>query len=153
MNIRWMIRRDMPSVMAIEYDSFDEWLSEEDYTKMLRQRNNIGLVAENDNEEVIGFVIYGLHKNRLEIIRLAVRADSRRQRVASEIMNKLVGKLSVERRNRIQIRVSDRLLGAHLFLKSHGFKAEVDGDEYAFTYRYRPAVDEIVEQVIERMHG
>ena len=41
-HIRWMIRRDMPEVLAIEAASFEfPWL-EDDFIRCLRQRNCIG---------------------------------------------------------------------------------------------------------------
>ncbi|MEM1305855.1 MAG: ribosomal-protein-alanine N-acetyltransferase RimI, partial [Planctomycetota bacterium] len=45
-HIRWMIRRDMQEVLGIEQESFEfPWL-EEDFIRCLRQRNCIGMVAE-----------------------------------------------------------------------------------------------------------
>ncbi|MEK6238743.1 MAG: ribosomal-protein-alanine N-acetyltransferase RimI, partial [Planctomycetales bacterium] len=45
-HIRWMIRRDMPEVLAIENSSFEFPWSEEDFLRSLQQRNCIGMVAE-----------------------------------------------------------------------------------------------------------
>ena len=56
-HIRWMIRRDMPEVLAIEGQSFEFPWSEEDFLRCLRQRKCIGMVAE-QHERVIGFMIY-----------------------------------------------------------------------------------------------
>ncbi len=71
-HIRWMIRRDMPEVLAIENRSFEFPWSDEDFIRCLRQRNCIGMVAEYD-ERVVGFMIYELHKNRLHVLNFAVR--------------------------------------------------------------------------------
>ena len=58
-----MIRRDMPEVLAVEQEAFEfPWL-EEDFTRCLRQRNCIGMVAEAD-DSVVAFMIYELHRNR-----------------------------------------------------------------------------------------
>jgi ribosomal-protein-alanine N-acetyltransferase len=40
--IRWMIRRDMPEVLEIERQSFEFSWTEEDFLCCLRQRNCIG---------------------------------------------------------------------------------------------------------------
>ncbi|MDA8746115.1 ribosomal-protein-alanine N-acetyltransferase RimI, partial [Rubripirellula amarantea] len=56
-HIRWMIRRDMPAVLAIENKSFEFSWTEEDFIRCLRQRNCIGMVAE-ENDQVVGFMIY-----------------------------------------------------------------------------------------------
>ncbi len=61
-HIRWMIRRDMPSVIEIEENSFEFPWSEDEFIRCLRQRNCIGMVAEL-SEQVVGFMIYELHKN------------------------------------------------------------------------------------------
>ena len=45
-HIRWMIRRDMPEVLQTEQESFDYSWTEEDFLRCLRQRNCIGMVAE-----------------------------------------------------------------------------------------------------------
>ena len=65
-HIRWMIRRDMPEVLDIESESFEFPWSEDDFIRCLRQRNCIGMVAELD-DQVVGFMIYELHKTRLHI--------------------------------------------------------------------------------------
>ena len=65
-HIRWMIRRDMPAVLGIENSCFEFAWNEDDFIRCLRQRNCIGMVAEED-EQVVGFMIYELHKNRLHI--------------------------------------------------------------------------------------
>ncbi len=48
-HIRWMIRRDMPEVLAIEATSFEfPWL-DDDFVRTLRRRNCIGMVAEHED--------------------------------------------------------------------------------------------------------
>ena len=70
-HIRWMIRRDMPEVLAIEGESFEfPWL-EDDFIRCLRQRNCIGMVAEHE-DRVVGFMIYELHKTRIHVLNFAV---------------------------------------------------------------------------------
>ena len=70
-HIRWMIRRDMPEVLAIEASSFEFPWVEEDFIRCLRQRNSIGMVAEHD-EQVVGFMIYELNRNRIQVLNFAV---------------------------------------------------------------------------------
>ena len=98
-HIRWMIRRDMPEVLDIERASFEFPWFEEDFIRCLRQRNCIGMVAEH-GERVVGFMIYELHKTRLHILNFAVAADLRRRGVGRQMVEKLVGKLSSQRRTR-----------------------------------------------------
>lgn len=121
-HIRWMIRRDMPEVLAIESHSFEFPWSEEDFIRCLRQRNCIGMVAEFE-EQVVGFMIYELNRNLLHVLNFAVRPDFRRRGVGSQMVDKLISKLSQQRRTRIALEVRETNLAAQLFFRRAGFKA------------------------------
>ncbi len=120
--IRWMIRRDMPQVLGIETGSFEFPWCEDDFIRCLRQRNGVGMVAEY-NEEIIGFMIYELHKNRLHILNFAVCKAFRRRGVGHSMVRKLTRKLSQQRRNRILVEVRETNLDAQLFFRDSGFQA------------------------------
>ncbi len=117
-----MIRRDMPEVLNIEAQSFEFPWSEDDFIRCLRQRNCIGMVAECD-EQVVGFMIYELNRNLLHVLNFAVRSDFRRRGLGSQMLDKLVGKLSQQRRNRITLEVRESNLAAQLFFRRAGFRA------------------------------
>ena len=162
-HIRWMIRRDMPAVLGIENNCFEFAWTEEDFIRCLRQRNCIGMVAEKD-DEVVGFMIYELHKNRLHILNFAVHEDQRRNGVGKAMVSKLLGKLSQERRNRIMLEVRETNLEAQLFFKSLGFRAisvlrdfydDTVEDAYLMQFRYQPTVEELAQphNRISRMAG
>jgi ribosomal-protein-alanine N-acetyltransferase len=132
-HIRWMIRRDMPEVLAIEHTSFDFPWCEEEFLRVLRQRNCIGMVAEL-GEQVVGFMIYELHKNKLLVLDLATHPDFRRQGVGQQMVAKLVGKLSSHRRTKIVLHVRETNLAGQLFYRHQGFRAlEVVRDHYGDT--------------------
>lgn len=150
-HIRWMIRRDMPEVLEIENRGFEFPWSEEDFIRCLRQRNCIGMVAEYD-EQVVGFMIYELHKNRLHILNFAVSSEFRRLGVGTAMVDKLVGKLSSQRRNRILLEIRETNLDAQLFFRDRGFRAisvlrdfydDTIEDAYLMQYRYRASDDEL----------
>jgi len=147
-HIRWMIRRDMPEVLQTEAESFDYVWTEEDFLRCLRQRNCIGMVAEH-NERVVGFMIYELHKSRLNIVNFAVAAAYRRLGVGTQMVAKLISKLSSHRRTRISLVVRERNLPAQVFFRAQGFKAikvlrgyYEDSGEDAYLMQYRIATDE-----------
>ncbi len=119
-HIRWMIRRDMPEVLAIESSSFEFPWSEDNFIRCLRQRNCIGMVAEYE-EQVVGFMIYELNQADLHVLNFAVRPDARRRGVGLQMMEKLISKLSQQRRTRITLEVRETNLAAQLFFKSMGF--------------------------------
>jgi len=141
-HIRWMIRRDMPEVLAIEHASFDYPWCEEEFLRVLRQRNCIGMVAEH-GERVVGFMIYELHKNKLHVLDFAAHPEFRRMGVGRQMLAKLVGKLSTHRRTRISMDVRESNLPAQLFYRVQGFRAmEVvrehypDTGEHAYVMQY-----------------
>jgi ribosomal-protein-alanine N-acetyltransferase len=121
-HIRWMIRRDMAEVLEIERGAFEFPWFEEEFIRCLRQRNCIGMVAEHA-ERVVGFMIYELHKTRLHILNFAVASDVRRRAIGKQMMEKLIGKLSSQRRTRISLEVRETNLAAQVFFRSNGFKA------------------------------
>jgi ribosomal-protein-alanine N-acetyltransferase len=146
-HIRWMIRRDMPEVLQTEQESFEFSWTEEDFLRCLRQRNCIGMVAE-QGERVVGFMIYELHKNKLHILNFAVHPNYRRYGVGAQMVAKLISKLSSHRRTRITLEVRETNLSAQLFFRDQGFRAVrvmrtfyEDSGEDAFLMQYRLADD------------
>ncbi len=147
-HIRWMIRRDMPEVLAIDQASFEFPWSEEEFLRVLRQRNCIGMVAE-QGERVLGFMIYELHRNRLELLNFAVSPSHRRSGVGHQMIAKLVGKLSSHRRTKIVVACRETMLDAQLFLRVEGFRAtevvrecydDSGEDGYVFQYHFDESV-------------
>jgi len=163
-HIRWMIRRDMPEVLAAEAASFEFPWSEDDFIRCLRQRNCIGMVAEHE-ERVVGFMIYELHKARIHVLNFAVAPPFRRKGVGSQMIAKLIGKLSTQRRSRIALEVRETNLDAQLFFRSNGFRAvsvlhsyydDTPEDAYVMQYRYRVEKADVVDtpqQNIARLTG
>jgi len=162
-HIRWMIRRDMPEVLAIEQASFEfPWL-EEDFIRCLRQRNCIGMVAEHE-DRVVGFMIYELTKTRIHVLNFATAPAWRRRGVGTQMIAKLVGKLSPQRRTRVTLEVRETNLPAQLFFRSAGFRAvsvlrehyeDTPEDAYLMQYRYVPGQGEQVFPInrITRLAG
>ncbi len=118
--IRWLIRRDMQEVLRIESASFEFPWTDEDFLCCLRQRNCIGMVAEHDHK-IVGFMIYELHKSRLQILNFAVAPEVRRHGVGKQMVLRLVDKLSQQRRNEIMLECRERNLDGQLFFRNQGF--------------------------------
>ena len=160
-HIRWMIRRDMKDVLGIENASFEFPWTEEDFVRCLRQRNCIGMVVE-QHDEIVGFMIYELHKTRLHILNFAVHQDQRRLGVGTSMVEKLKSKLSNQRRNRIVLEVRETNLEAQLFFKQQDFLALSvlrnfydDTVEDAYLMQHRFVAEQMEEPVnrITRMAG
>lgn len=148
-HIRWMVKRDMPFVHSIERQSFEHPWSEEDWIRSSRQRDCIGMVAE-QNEEVVGFMIYELHPQTIHVLNFAVHPDARRQGVGRTMVGKLTSKLSPRRRNTIVLEVRETNLIGQQFFRSLGFRAvrvlrdfynALDCSEDAYQMRYRSRIE------------
>jgi ribosomal-protein-alanine N-acetyltransferase len=144
-HIRWMIRRDMTEVLEIEKNSFEFPWSEEDFIRCLRQRNCIGMVAEYD-ERVVGFMIYELSGNRINVLNFVSHPQFRNQGIGCAMASRLRGKLS-HRRTQLQIKIRESNLHGQLFFRNRGFKAiavvpssylETDEGAYLMRLMYRP---------------
>jgi [ribosomal protein S18]-alanine N-acetyltransferase len=158
-HVRWMIRRDMREVLDVEREAFEFPWSDEDFTRCLRQRNCIGMVAES-GDSVVAFMIYELHRSRLHVLNFAVARSHRRLGVGTRMMEKLVGKLSPERRSRIVLEVRETNLPAQLFFRSLGFRAisvlkdfYQDTTEDAYLMHYVSLAAASVETMPRRMAG
>lgn len=142
--IRWMTRKDMQSVLACEEAAYgvDAW-SEEDFTRCLRQRNCIGMLAE-DGDTLRGYMVYELHKTHLHVLNFVVHPAYQRRGVGMHMLAKLIGKLNQQRRTRITLLVNEGNMPALLFFKAMGFLAtgivwdafpDVKEDGYAMELR------------------
>ena len=80
------------------------------------------------------------------------------------MVEKLIGKLSADRRNRILLEVRETNLDAQLFFREVGFRAisvlrdfyeDTTEDAYLMQYRYRPSAAEVAadEDAQRRMAG
>ena len=69
---------------------------------------------------VVGFIVYdNRHREKAEILAFAVHKQDRRQGIGRQLM----GRGAKGPREEVTIKVDDRLLNAHLFLRSLGFRA------------------------------
>lgn len=149
--IRWLIRRDMSAVLNIEYASFPNPWTDDDFISCLKQRHCIGMIAEVDFK-VVGYMVYELHKNRLHVLNFAVDPKCRRMGVGRAMVERLVDKLSQQRRNEIALVLRESNLSAQQFFRACGFKAvsvdrgvyeDTDEDGYQFRFLKAEEVSEV----------
>jgi [ribosomal protein S18]-alanine N-acetyltransferase len=139
-DVRWMIRREYRAVIAIETASRPDPWTEDVLVERVRKRNCIGLVAETPGGLLLGFMVYDLWPDRLEIARLAVDPCHRRRGVGTALVLNLLRKLSAHRRNRLVADVPEWALAAQLMFRSAGVPASrvlrrAGGDVFRFDYR------------------
>lgn len=135
LNIRWMIRSDMPDVKRIESLTPDPW-TEDRIIHTLRDRDVIGMVIESADQRIVGYMMYGLGKTYIRLIRIAVNAADRRRGYGRAMIEKVKGKLSRRKRWILTCDVPEDLVGCQLFMRACGLCAEscVDG-YYCFVVR------------------
>lgn len=144
-HLRWMIRRDLPEVLAIEREAFEFPWDEDDFAQSLGNRNVIGMVAE-AGDDVVGYMVYELEARSLFVRNLCVAAQWRRRGVGRQLAEKLLARLTAAKRSRIHLLVRERNLAAQLFWRAIGFRAtyvlrgvydydDTDEDAYRFEFR------------------
>ncbi len=83
-----------------------------------------GMLATDSDGYIVGFCIYKLETNYIEINHLVVDKAFRRTKVGTKLMERIRQKLS-DFRNVLITEVPETNLPAQLFLKSAGFTAEL----------------------------
>lgn len=144
---RWLIRRDTPTVLAIEQlGSTDPW-TEADLLKHLKCRNKIGCVCTNDDlNEIYGYMVYELHKSRVHIERLCVDPAMRRRGVAAAMISRLKDKFINQRRRYLTANVHESQLAVQLTLASQGFVATgMEGELIEFEYQTAASLQSVRE--------
>jgi ribosomal-protein-alanine N-acetyltransferase len=153
-DIRWMIRRDLnPAVLDIERRCFHAPWSEEDFLNCLRQITVIGMVADLNPDRmkgtphVAGFMVYELSRRAIEIRNFAVHPEFQRTGIGAQMIERLVTKLSQQRRQSLLANVRESNTAAHLFFRAMGFCAcDVLRGHYEDTgeaaYRFEYLLDE-----------
>lgn len=120
--VRWMLRRDLPCVQRIEAEAFEFPWTPDDWINHLTQRNVIGMVAEANDESIVGYMVYELHKHYLRLLNLAVDADLRRNGVGAQLIAKLKGKLLHIPRRRLIAAVRETNVAAQVFFRAQGLR-------------------------------
>lgn len=143
-HVRWMIRRDMPEVLDIEYSNSRGW-TENDFLTYLRQKNCIGMVIENkNNNEILGYMVYELNKYSLGILNFSVHPKYRNKKIGKTLIEKLKNKLNSHKRTLLTTTIRETNLDFQLFLKQMGFMAThverrffEDTNEDAYVMEYK----------------
>jgi [ribosomal protein S18]-alanine N-acetyltransferase len=144
--MRWLIRRDLPEILRIDFEAMIDPWREEDFLVFLRQRPNIGIVAE-CGRTIVGFMLYELKKYRLVVHRFAVAPTHQRQGVGAAMIGRLIDRLSdsagsnsrpaSQRREVLECVVREDGPGA-FFLRACGFRCmELMREEFGYCDGYR----------------
>lgn len=143
---RWLIRRDMPAVLEIENSCFEHPWPEEEFIRVMRQRNTIGMVCES-NDRVNGFMIYELHSDHLYLLNFAVHPMHHHNGFGTALMDRLKEKVwNSGKRTHIKLTLRESNLPAQLFFNKQGFICDevirqpyIDSDEDGYQFIFRSA--------------
>ncbi len=133
----------MEEVSEIERNSFEEAWSEEDFIRCLKQRNCIALVSE-IGEQIVGYLVYELHKHIYKIVNMAVHPEYRKKGIGTQLVTKLQSKLRQSNRRGISAEMQETNVIGQVFLRQQLFKAMrilpggykgMEEDIYSMEYR------------------
>lgn len=121
--LRWMVKSDMDQVMGIETHTYpeDQAWTQEEFLKVLRRKECIGMVAE-WRGAIVGYTVYGLTDQKIEILNLTVHPDLLRRGIGTTMLSKLKSKLYARKsRTKIQLNIRESNTGGQVFFRERGF--------------------------------
>lgn len=146
--VRFIIGRDYPEVMAIENHSFAFPWSQDEMLNCLRMNRVKGKVVD-DGKRILGYVVYEVMAGERTILNIAVHPDHRRQGIGRAMIGKVCHANDGQRSLRVMVR--ERNLDGQLFFRDCGFRAERvlrgqfdDTDEDAFLFRLAGHREEMI---------
>jgi [ribosomal protein S18]-alanine N-acetyltransferase len=150
--IEWLIEKQLPQVLEIDHASFDDHWTEADYRRLLRQKNVIGMSCCESDGRVVGFYVYELHRDKIQLLRLAVAPDARRYGIGRQMVGRLFMRLSGLpgvrcQRSVLALFIRETNLAGQLFFRSCGFRSPSMG---VISGHYR---DGEAAYVMTRRHG
>ena len=134
--LRWTIRADMPAIMRIE-GMTETGFSEEIITAMLKKRNIIGHVLEDEYGDVVAHALISIEKKEYVIEHFAGYDEH-----LGELLHLLKEKAG-KHKPRIAMYAGEENLELHLLLRDNGYHcegidADIGEDEVAYVFVYPP---------------
>ena len=118
-SVRWWTNRDSPQVLDIQRLSGVTNHPKNYFIELLGERTVVGCVAEK-GDRVLGYMIYEVFKNRLEVIHFEVHPEFRRQKVGFQMFGNLMEKCQKQDRRFITCVVPEYNMSMCLFLRKMG---------------------------------
>jgi len=119
--LRWMIKRDLREVVAIDEISFMLPWSEQYFRERLKFDKALGMVAVAGGK-VVGYMVFECWPEHLGLIKISVHPDYRHQGIGTELIKRLKWKLAIHSRKKIITVASSVDLVAINFFTALGFR-------------------------------
>ena len=119
--LRWMIKRDLREVVAIDEISFMLPWSEQYFRERLKFDKALGMVAVAGGK-VVGYMVFECWQEHLGLIKISVHPDYRNQGIGTELIKRLKCKLAIHSRKKIITVASSVDLVAINFFTALGFR-------------------------------
>ena len=133
--IRWAVHSDLRRIVQIDRCGYRQPWDREKFVCMMSQRPVICVVCCDAGSNPIGYCLYRLAQHQIHIKRLAVDPAFRRIGVASAMVQRLIEKLSNQRRTELVAEVAGYQVAGQCCLASCGFVgAMADDDAVRFVY-------------------
>ncbi len=138
MEIAYFDAHHLDAVLQIERDAFEKPWTRKQLREMTQRGGVVALIAM-DRQQLVGFIIFEVQSNSIDLHNLAVAKSRRQQGIGSRLLDEAKQRL-LESRPILRVVISERNLTAQLFYRAAGFRAEEtlkDGDDelYMMTYR------------------
>lgn len=124
MNIRLMAEEDVESVSQIERQLFSKPWTKQDFMNAMSDRHNIYVVAENEQQDIIGYCgIWGV-LDEGQITNVAVRTEDQGKGIGFEMLSELIrmGRDEGLLQYTLEVRVSNKK--AIMLYQKLGFEEE-----------------------------
>lgn len=135
-SIDWLLRSDYKWIRIFERDLGDDAWTAEDFNVAFKS-DLVGLCARIKTYPV-GYIIYTIEPSRLTITRIHVDNTYKREKIGTQLINRLIDKAATFPRPRyLRFDVPEDRLDIHLFLRSLKFRATVvlpRSQKYRFAY-------------------
>lgn len=128
--VKWALKKDYGAMVEMD----PTVLSMSELVKELKNPNTIAAVATYE-DIVVGYVIYTVHKEFIEIIGFMVHPDYRYNNVGTDMMAYMSTKLK-KGKHTLKMQVEESNLDLQLFLKKMGLTASVNRGEEYYTFTY-----------------
>lgn len=142
--IRAMCHRDLRHVQDIASLCFPTPWNDNEFRMALCERGYHAVVAErlggmDLRDEILGYLIYRVHRFSLQILNFAVAPKAQRKNVGRSLWERLLCRVTEDRRPEVWADVGADNLDAQLFLRSVGARAfqivPGEPEQYRFSWR------------------